>query len=711
MALRRRPVKSPGQEEPPEEPPASDEDGASPGARDEDGASPGARKKDGASPGDGDRTAAVLAAWRVPFYAVMCYAYVRLRHRPADPAPTAMSPGADAWFAFDQFEALMWTMPTTAEGVAFNTFAGVACGAVAAIGLAFPLAAWAFFLLYFRQVFWSTLSFVNHDYLFVLLLFLTAASGAGAEYSLDAAVRRLFRGRRGPAADDGAAAASSRRCVLLALRAQMAVVYVFASLWKWHDDWLAGRIVRHIFLGFEAQGVARGVPWAAMEKRVGPLLFVAVALGGLALDSGMALTLVFLKPSRVSWKIFAGLSVCFHSFTAFAMSQRIDYAFPLACVAAVALFFPFAADDAPLVTWLARYASGRAGTRRQRLFLLGWVAIQLLVPLRMPYFHGSSYAITGQSYRFSWTMMLHAKDSYLVGPPKRKGAPHGAFMQLAYVSPYLLQRDAPPPPYVPAALTTPVPRMRYFPNSELPHEDDRTLPQEKFLGPRQRAFLEAYPRGYMRLAAGFGALIQRAAPPFHVVGASLTLFARLNGRGPYVRVADPTVDLVAADKARAARTILQFAWDVVSDTLQPPHEFLLRDPGGGATAREAAAFGERLSRETARPAHVLVDRSACLKNKPLWLRPTAHPLLVYVHRAPPGASIVVRSCVAETRCDVTPLRAAPEGGGALLHPGANEGRVFVPNATSIEIGIAPGEHAPDSDCRDGAEDVVLGLVL
>ena len=144
--------------------------------------------------------------------------------------------------------------------------------------------------------------------------------------------------------------------------------------------------------------------------------------------------------------------------------------------------------------------------------------------------------------------------------------------------------------------------MRYFPNSELPHEDDRTLPQEKFLSPRQRAFLEAYPRGYMRLAAGFGALIQRAAPPFHVVGASLTLFARLNGRGPYVRVADPTVDLVAADKARAARTILQFAWDVVSDTLQPPHEFLLQDPGGGATAREAAAFGERLSRETARPA-------------------------------------------------------------------------------------------------------------
>ena len=71
----------------------------------------------------------------------------------------------------------------------------------------------------------------------------------------------------------------------------------------------------------------------------------------------------------------------------------------------------------------------------------------------------------------------------------------------------------------------------------------------------------------------------------------------------------------------------------------------------------------------------------------------------------------MRSCVAETRCDVTPLRAAPEGGGALLHPGANEGRAFVPNATSIEIGIAPGERAPASDCRDGAEDVVLGLVL
>ena len=47
------------------------------------------------------------------------------------------------------------------------------------------------------------------------------------------------------------------------MRAQLAVVYLFATLWKLHPDWLTGHIARGIFVSFEDQGVARGVPTAA----------------------------------------------------------------------------------------------------------------------------------------------------------------------------------------------------------------------------------------------------------------------------------------------------------------------------------------------------------------------------------------------------------------------------------------------------------------
>ncbi|KAK7242074.1 hypothetical protein SO694_00018462 [Aureococcus anophagefferens] len=221
----------------------------------------GAAAPDAAAPEEPDRTPGMLALWRALFYSLMCAQWYRghIAHYVVDYPPEAgRATGADAFFAYDQWEGLVATLPRTAAGVQR-----------------------------LKDALAQTTRFTNHDYLFSLLLLLTAVSGAGGAWSVDAACRRARA--RVPGA---AASPARRRAAVVALRAQLAVVYVFASLWKTHPDWVSGALVRGIFLGFEEQGVHRGVPWAAMEATLGPRLFAAVALGGLLLDGSMAAALL-----------------------------------------------------------------------------------------------------------------------------------------------------------------------------------------------------------------------------------------------------------------------------------------------------------------------------------------------------------------------------------------------------------------------------------
>ncbi|KAH8047216.1 hypothetical protein JL722_13199 [Aureococcus anophagefferens] len=224
------------------------------------------------------------------------------------------------------------------------------------------------------------------------------ADGRGRAAAQGRQARLRRRGGGGAASGGGAFDAAD-------IDRPLAVVYVFASLWKTHPDWVSGAVVRGIFLGFEEQGVHRGVPWAAMEATLGPRLFAAVALGGLLLDGSMAAALLCLRPSA-SFAAFAALSCAFHGFTCFTMSQRIGYAFPGACVCAVVLFAPVGGPggDAPLHAWLAAagFSAGEPRARRARparplrCLLLLYVLLQVLVPLRMPLLHGADFAMSAR---------------------------------------------------------------------------------------------------------------------------------------------------------------------------------------------------------------------------------------------------------------------------------------------------------------------------
>ena len=243
-------------------------------------------------------------------------------------------------------------------------------------------------------------NFTNHHYLFTLISFLIAFSVHSSE--------------------------AGKRAWGHAMRGQIVVVYFYAALWKLHPDWRDGTIVKGIFLSFEDQGVARGVPWAAIDAAC-PAVWLVVAWGGLLIDGALALSLFLLKPGHRSQL----LCVVFHGFTALTMSPRIGYSFPATMVLSALLFVPRRGsvlskvvwdddgDDAnedddfarPHGDWLA--GAVRRGRPRRAV---AWILVQFLVPARLPLLHGMGRAMhTAESYRCAWTMMMHSHSNTLFG--------------------------------------------------------------------------------------------------------------------------------------------------------------------------------------------------------------------------------------------------------------------------------------------------------
>ena len=137
-----------------------------------------------------------------------------------------------------------------------------------------------------------------------------------------------------------------------------------------------------------------------------------------------------------------------------------------------------------------------------------------------------------------------------------------------------------------------------------------------------------------------------------------TLFERLNGRGPFARVIDPTVDLVAADDRRRARAPWEIFRDVVMDRLDD--EFILRGSGASDLSDRAEALAAAaLPREgqagyMGAPVAVLVDRSPCLAASPLILSPLSN-----LARLPLAAAARRRRGTRARRAQLQGLRSRP----------------------------------------------------
>jgi len=472
-------------------------------------------------------------------------------------------------------------------------------------------------------------SFVNHDYLFILISFL--------------ATMHAFSDRHG------------KQGWLNAMRGQIVVVYFFAALWKLHPDWLSGEIVKSIFLSFEEQNAARNIPWRSLYE-VFPSIFLLIAFGGFLLDLLLFFVLMFLPPGHK----FQSLSLLFHGFTGFTMSQRIGYAFPGAMILAGLIFEPCEEEQKQPVShakWLRSQLSRNTKGKKYPLAVM-WLFLQYLIPLRMPIVSNMSFKHTMEGYRWSWTMMLHAKSNTIV-------------------------------PGVDFLAMRPKCNGQFFPNplaEQFPKMDPQSFEFRQFLSFRAHSVCELFPQQASMIANKMATMIGKMCST--QMSITQTHFASTNN-GPFYRIIDPNIDLLATHNALNARTSLEAVVGSFLDKRPKGHEYILPRIGRMdhlKSLMEVTPDGKW---------NLIVDRSPCMFVDPIRMFDTGltldviqTPITLFLH-ACEGIEIGPKSC--------TSLK---------LRQGQ---KISIGVKRTILIGNMV--HASKEKCSEGNEDIVLRFLV
>ena len=307
------------------------------------------------------------------------------------------------------YQGFGWVDPLPGRGleVLFAILGGLA--ACIALGLFYRVATALFFVGFTYTFLLEQARYLNHFYLVCLLAFLLCLVPAHRVWSLDARLGSKHRPETVPTWS------------LWLLRAQIALVFVFAGVAKLNADWLNAEPLRMWLVERSDVPVLGGFfteAWA-------PWLF---SYGGLLFD---LLVIPFLIWPRT--RPFAFLAaVGFHLTNQQLFTIGI---FPFLALGTALLFFP---PDWPRFRWL------RAGLRRPprqplvaswprapvgwrlrpaQIAILGvaaaFLALQVLMPLRHLVIPGN-VAWTEEGHRWSWRMKLRDKESEarfeLVGP-------------------------------------------------------------------------------------------------------------------------------------------------------------------------------------------------------------------------------------------------------------------------------------------------------
>jgi vitamin K-dependent gamma-carboxylase len=254
------------------------------------------------------------------------------------------------------------------------------------LGVCYRLAAWLFFLGFSYVFLLDKTNYLNHFYLIAIVSMLLALAPADRAWSLG----RLLGRRDEPE--------TVPRWTLLALRAQIVLVYFYGGIAKLNADWLRGAPIG-AWIAERADlpllGPLLTQPWSG-------LLF---AYGGLAIDLAVGWMLL---ARRTFWP-GALLVIGFNLTNAQLFSIGI---FPFFMIATLVLF--------PRPDWprrllgLAPADPGRpgapaAGQAALVALLALHFALQIVVPLRH-WLYPSDVAWSDEGHRFSWRMKLNDKS-------------------------------------------------------------------------------------------------------------------------------------------------------------------------------------------------------------------------------------------------------------------------------------------------------------
>jgi hypothetical protein len=404
---------------------------------------------------------------------------------------------------------------------------------------------------------------------------------------------------------------------------------------------------------------------------------------------------------------------------------------------------PNSYGETNLLGWIWRYGvTGQdcRASKWQRALTILWLLVQILLPLRMLWpamiEGGSDFPYTGRNYRFSWTMMLHSRETTIqhvgLGEARERKVLN---LDLMYLVPechgqMLLRKD-------------------YLPASAHPLQDPRTVPLHTVLAPRQYALISVFPRYLARVALGLSELLYQFYPngcgagrvgmggggnsstgsQQKKVAVYGVHYAKLNGHGAYHRLFDPTVDLASATRERHTRSWSKFWLDVVLDRAPGSGRDYILERGIGSSSDKMTEYERRVkallppSYSSRRPQHIeyVADRMECLAARPLALWTEGYPVGILVLEVPDYTNVYV----VERNYGHSPIGRATKttmesqwDGLSITNHTVLESTQSYPHGTqamSLEIGLTVKSERYGNRRRSCAEtegeDVVLALLF
>lgn len=323
----------------------------------------------------------------------------------------------DRFFAqpthFFHYQGFEWVEPLSPMGMKAVFWVLVALGLMIAVGLFYRVAIVLFFLLFTYVELIDVTNYLNHYYLVSLLALWMSFMPLSSRASLDQRLRLPFR--------DG----TLRRWMIVALRLQVAVVYLHAGLAKLTGDWLLHGQPMGIWMAARTDtpwiGSLVGEPWVAL----------AMSWAGFLYDTTIP---VWLSWRRTRVPAFLVL-LTFHGFTHLLFTIGL---FPLIMTCAATIFFD--------PSWPSRLVRGlsREPAEATRPPMRGWRAglaavgvafalFQVVFPLRA-HLYGGNVLWHEQGMRWSWRVLCREKAGSVTYRVRWAGRSRDA---LVYPSRYL----------------------------------------------------------------------------------------------------------------------------------------------------------------------------------------------------------------------------------------------------------------------------------